>query len=281
MIKFVVPRPVKKIERYYTPIDSGNKKIRKPWVRFFSIKIVWIIFIAFSLVYWSFLLLKNTLFAHQYVIKRVLYDSWNIATYDEPYLYKSINNRIKWENYYVVKLYKSRVLNDIRSQCPIVLDMSIEYSSANTVAVKLTFIPFDMIIRNQNVRFGLIGSQLLQIYTWNKITKGTNVLDLPGYLSGMNIMSGLFFRQPATWLVQQVELLYQWFPGLDHVEYLPGGERSIVYLEGKKFYINNLGDIPNQIRNYELLKKYYKDFVKLSDIDLGSLEKDKVIVKKL
>ena len=53
-----------------------------------------------------------------------------------------------------------------------------------------------------------------------------------------------------------------------------------MYLDGKKFYINNLGDISNQIRNYQLLKKYYKDYAQLSEIDLGSLEKDKVIVRK-
>ncbi len=280
MIKFVVPRPVKKIQRHYTPIDSGNKNIRKPWVRFFSIKIIWIIFIAFTLIYWWFLLLRTSIFNHQYTIKRVVYDSWNIAWYDEPYLYKTINTRVKGENYYVIKLYKNKILNDIKSQYPIIKDIGIDYRSSNTVFVKLTFVPFDLIIRNQNVRFWLIGEKLLQLYTGNKIANGVRILDMPSYLSWSTALSGLFFRQSASGLVQQVELLYQWFPWLHHIEYLPGGERSIIYLEGKKFYINNLGDILNQIRNYQLLKKYYKDFAKLSDIDLGSLEKDKVIVKK-
>jgi len=279
MIKFVVPRPVKKIKRHYTPIDSDKKKI-KVWVRFFSIKAIRIIFIVFALIYWWFLLLKNTLFAHQYVIKRVLYDSWDISWYDDPYLYKRINTRIKGENYYVVKMYKSRVLNDIQSTYPIITDIGVDYRSSNTVFVKLMFKPFDMIIRNQDVRFGLIGSTLLQVYSWNKIANGIKILDLPEYLSGMNTLSGLFYRQQATGLVQQTELIYQGFPGLDHVEYLPWGERSIVYLDGKKFYINNLGDISNQIRNYQLLKKYYKDYAQLSEIDLGSLEKNKVIVRK-
>ena len=51
-------------------------------------------------------------------------------------------------------------------------------------------------------------------------------------------------------------------------------------MDGKKLYINNLGDIQNQIRNYQLLKKYYKDYTKLAEVDLGSLENDKVIVSK-
>ena len=40
-------------------------------------------------------------------------------------------------------------------------------------------------------------------------TNGIKILDLPPYLSGMNTLSGLFYRQPATGLVQQIEMLYQ------------------------------------------------------------------------
>ena len=225
MIKFVVPRPVKRIHRTYTPIDSDKKKV-KVWFRFFSIKLIRIIFIVFALIYGGFLLLKSSIFNHQYTIKRVLYDSWNIARYDEPYLYKRITTRIKGENYSVVKLYKSRVLRDIRSVYPMVTDMFIDYVSSNTILVKLTFAPIDMVIRNQEVRFALMGDALLQIYSGNKIAQGVKVLDLPAYLSGMNSFSGLFYRQSASGLVQQVQLIYQWFPGLTRLEYLPWGERS-------------------------------------------------------
>ncbi len=280
MIKFVVPKPVKKIHRTYTPIDSDKKRKVKVWFRFFSIKIIWIIFILFALIYGWFFVLKKSLFNHQYVIKRVVYASWDIAWYDDPYLYKRINTWIKGENYYVVKLYISRVLDDIRAIYPMVADISLEYISSNTVSVALTFSPIDLVIRNQDFRFALIGTKILPIYSWNAIAKDIHVLDLPTYLSGMTTLSGLFYRQTASELVQQVSLLYQGFSGLNRIEYLPWGERSIVYLGDKKFYINNLGDISNQIRNYQLLKKYYKDYSKLESIDLGSLEKDKVIVKK-
>ncbi|EKD25326.1 MAG: hypothetical protein ACD_80C00084G0012 [uncultured bacterium (gcode 4)] len=279
MIKFVVARPVKKIQRSYTPIDSDKKKI-KVWIHFFSIKLIRVAFILFALIYWWFLLLRSSLFNHQYTIKRVLYDSWNIAWYDEPYLYRRINTWIKGENYYVVKMYKSKVLDDIRLLYPMVSDITVEYRSSNTVFIQLTFVPIDMIVRNQDVRFALIGTTFLPIYSWNKIANGIRVLDLPSYLSGMNSLSGLFYRQPATWLVQQVEMIYQWFPGLTGIEYLPWWERSILYFEGKRFYINNLADIQNQIRNYQLLKKYYKEYKQLADIDLGSLEVNKVIVRK-
>jgi hypothetical protein len=118
-------------------------------------------------------------------------------------------------------MYKSRVLTDIQSTYPMVTDMGVEYRSSNTVFVKLMFKPIDMVLRNQDVRFALIGSTILPIYSGNKIANGIKVLDFPPYLSGMNALSGLFYRQPATGLIQQIELLYQGFPGLDHIEYLP------------------------------------------------------------
>lgn len=280
MIKFVVPKRFKKIKRTYIPIDADKKKI-KVWFRFFSIKVIRIIFILFALVYWSFLLLRSSIFNHQYTIKRILYDSWNLAWYNGPYLYKRINTQVKGENYYVVKMYASRILKYVQAQYPMVTKLDIEYKSSNTVLVTLMFSPIDMVIRNQNLRFALIGNAFLPIYSWNKISNGIRVLDLPMYLSGVTSLSGIFYRQPANELVQQMDLIYQEFPGLQKIEYLPWGERSVIYLDKKLIYINNLWDIPGQIRNYEFLKKYYKDFAKLQEIDLGSLEKNKVIVKKL
>lgn len=279
MIQFVVPKPVKKIKRSYTPIESDKKKV-KVWFRFFSVKIIRIIFIVFVLIYWGFLLFKNTLFAHEYTIKRVMYDSGDVARYDDPYMYRRITNRVRGENYHVVKWYRSRIVKDMQSRYPMVSDVQIDYLSSNTISVKLSFTPIDMVIRNQEMRWAIVGNTLLPLYSWNKIANNIKILDMPPYLSGMNTMSWLFYKIPATGLVQQIELLYQGFPGLHHIEYLAWGERSIVFLDGKKYYINNLGDIPNQIRNYQLLKKYYKEFNSLSEIDLWSLEKDKVIVSK-
>lgn len=279
MIKFVVPKPVKKIKRTYTPIESKRKK-KQVWFRFFSIKIIWLIFWLFALVYGSFLILKNTIFDTQYTIKNVIYDSWDIQRYNELYMYRLISNWIKGENYHVAKRYKQRVLDDVMSKYPMVIGLGIEYRGTNTVFVKLTFRSLDLIIRNQDQRFAIIGDTVLSLCSGNAIANGIKILDLPEYLSGSKYISWIFYKIPVHELVQQVDMLYEWFPNFHHIEYLPWGCRSIVYLEGKKYYINNLWNIPNQIRNYEFLKKYYKEFENLYEVDLGSLERDKVIVKK-
>lgn len=172
------------------------------------------------------------------------------------------------------------MINDVSAQYPMVTDIGVDYRSSNTVFVKLTFRPIDMVIRNQDRKFALIGDVLLPLYSGNNIANGVKVLDMPEYMSGANDFTGVFYKLPAAELTQQVEMLYQWFPGLHHIEYLAGWQRSIIYLDGKKYYINNLWDIPNQIRNYQLLKKYYKEFNSLAEVDLWSLEKDKIIVRK-
>ena len=100
-------------------------------------------------------------------------------------------------------------MSDIISKYPMVTDMSIDYSSSNTVLINLTFKPIDMVLRNQNLRFALVDTTFLQIYSGNKIANGIKVLDLPAYMSGITALSGLFYRQAASGLVQQVELLYQ------------------------------------------------------------------------
>lgn len=104
-------------------------------------------------------------------------------------MYRRITNRIRGENYYVVGLYKSRVLRDIRSQYPMITDIAIDYRSSNTVFVKLTFMPIDMVIRNQEMRFALVGDTLLPLYSGNKIANGIKILDMPPYLSGMTAMT--------------------------------------------------------------------------------------------
>lgn len=115
------------------------------------------------------MLLRNTIFDTQYTIKRVVYDSGDIQRYDEPYMYRRISDRIKNENYYVVKRYKQRVLDDIQSTYPMVIDFMVTYVSTNTVAVKLTFKPIDLVIKNQTGRFAVVDNIMLPIYSGNHI----------------------------------------------------------------------------------------------------------------
>ncbi len=279
MIKFVVSRPVRKISRssYQWESERRFKTQKKKRV---SLKAIWIIFGIFVLVYWAFLLLKNTLLAPENIITSIQYDSWDIATYGDPYMYKTITNLIQKENYNIARLNKNTILAKLQEKYPFLKDMAILHTSPNTAKVDLIFQEPSLIIRNYDLKFGVFRGHIFSIYSWDTLGKGVKILDMPWYLSGYGAMTGFFFRQSYSELIEQVELMYQGFPWLHHIEYVPGGERSIVYLNGKIIYLNNLWDIVTQIKNYELLKKYYPGFKQLKEIDLWSIELDKVIVKK-
>lgn len=242
---------------------------------------IWIVFWVFVVVYGSFLLLKNTLFDTQYVITQVTYDSGNLAQYNDPHMYKSISAWIKQENYTIVRFQKNTILASLQDRYPFIKDMVITFTTANTVKVSLIFQDPEMIIKNRDLKFGVFRGHIFPIYSGDSLGKNVKiVVYLPWYLSGYTSMTWFFFRQSAARIIQQMELIYQWFTGLHHIEYLPGGERSIVFIEGKQVYINNLADVAQQIRKYELLKRYYTNFASLREIDLWSIETDKLIVKK-
>ncbi|MCX6823324.1 MAG: hypothetical protein NTX91_05045 [candidate division SR1 bacterium] len=279
MIKFVVSRPTRKIHRPTYQGESerrfkGEKKKRIP------LKTIWIIFGIFVLIYGSFLLLKNTLFDQEYTITKVFYNVSDTKTYGDPDMYKSISSQIKKENFTVARFNKNTILAGLQANYPFIKDMIITFIGVNTVKVDLVFQTPELLIKNFNLSYGVFRGHIFAIHPGDTLGTGVKDIYMPGYLSGYGAMTGFFFRQSYTGLIEQVSLMYQGFPGLHHIEYLPGGERSIVFMNGKQIYINNLADIPAQIKNYELLKKYYANFNQLTEIDLGSIELDKVIVKK-
>jgi len=278
MIKLVKQRPFQKTRRYEERPNHDRGK-SKSWKLIF-IKIIWISFFVFAFIYWGFLLFKNTIFSPQYIIKKIHYNSWDISRYDWPYFYKAITYQLKWENYRIAKLNRSSIVKQIQTQFPILSNLVIEYTNPNTVDVKIDFHKPQLIIKNQNLEFWVYNSYIFPIYSWNQIWKWARLIDLPDYLSWLNGLSWFFFQQTPNDFFQQIELIYQWFPKMDRIEYVPWWQRTIIYLGNKKIYINNLWDIPQQIKNFELLKKYYSDYGLLKEIDLGSIEKDKIIVKK-
>ena len=265
------------------PVDTDrriqNKVLSKR--RRFSLKMIWIIFIVFTLIYGWFLLFKNTLFAPKYTITTVNYSTGDMQIYGDFNLYKAISAEIKQENYNVVRFNKNTILAQLQTTYPFLKDLVITFMDANRVKVDILFQEPQLIIRNADQKYWVFRWYIFPISSGDSRGGGVEILDLPDYLSGMNNMTGFFFRQSADDLIQQTDLLYQAFSGkIQHIEYLPGGERTIVYAEDKIFDINNLADIVTQIRNIQLLKKYYPDYAALKEVDLGSIELDKVIVKK-
>ena len=77
-----------------------------------------------------------------------------------------------------------------------------------------------------------------------------------------------------------MDIISQWFSGYNRIVYLPWSSMTVVFVWEKRIYLNNKNPLTGQINNYNLLMKYYVDANSLKIIDLGSLEWDKIIVRK-
>ena len=94
-------------------------------------------------------------------------------------------------------------------------------------------------------------------------------------------LTWLFYQEPFDHFIDTLQIINQAFSNAKYFQYLVGGQRIIVGLPNDRIvYINLLVDINLQLQNYLYLKQYYSDFSKLKEIDLWSIEMDKVIVRK-
>ena len=250
-------------------------------------KFIWTVVIVFALLYGIIFLFKHTLFVPAYIISTIQYDSGSVQQLDDPYLYRAISTQLRGENQYVLKRNKKSILANIQKKFPIVSDLIMTYVARNTLSVEVSFSPPDMMIKNQGLTFGVYEDYIFPIYSGNLIWSqgtgqaGQTILHLPLYASGLTNIDGLFYKQSAKQIKQQIEIIAPAFPTAKMIAYLPGGERTVVIIpDGKRIFINNLSDIASQIKSFELLKKYYPEYNSLREIDLGSLEQDKVIVKR-
>lgn len=111
--------------------------------------------------------------------------------------------------------------------------------------------------------------------SWNKTTL------LSGVAQSHGALTGLFYLESFDHFMSDFQTIAQAFPNAKYFKYLVGGQRMVIWLPNDRtVYINLPVDIWLQLQNYLYLKQYYSDFSKLKEIDLWSIEMDKVIVRK-
>jgi hypothetical protein len=266
--------------------NSIKKQIRKikliyPSIKF-SVKWLWIfiLFVIFS--YWTFFIIKNTIFKSENYIEKVSYSKNSADNYDNPYLYKKISELIKGENYFVVsKLKRGKILNTIQDEFPMVKNIKIIQPIKFSASVWISFYEPDIIINLGDRKFGVLWDYDFEIFSWNNIGNWIFSVELPKYISWVDSLHGLFFEISPEKLIYDIDIISQWFQWYKRIVYLPWSSMTVVFLnDDKRVYLNNKNSLTWQINNYNLLMKYYNEANLLKIIDLGSLEWDKIIVRK-
>ncbi len=247
-----------------------------------SIKWLWVFILIVIFVYWLFFIINNTILKPENYIENITYSKASVENYDDPYLYKKISELIKYENYFVVsKFRKSNIVEQIKSEFPLVKDIEIIQPQKFTASVKVEFYDPEIIVRLWNRKFGVLWKYNFEIFSWNKIWNWVFSVEIPQYTSWIDSLHWIFFEIPQPKFIYDMEMIAQWFPWYKRLVYLPWSSMTVVFVwENKRVYLNNKNSLTWQITNYNLLQKYYDEANKLRIIDLGSLEWDKIIVRQ-
>lgn len=282
MVQFAVQRKFTK-QKSSSSFSSWKAMGKKAWSYIKKIPILyfWVFFAVLIFFYGWFLLLKYTIFVPEYRIAKIDYALSSAEVYDDPYLYKSITSLLKWENLYLISWNSHKIIETVKTEYPFVDDIIIVYKSPYTLLVKVLFSQPELILRYEDQKFGIYEWFLFELFSGNSLGQsGIINLEILSFNSGWSL-TWIFYLQNSNKLMDDIYLIKDWFPEIQWLSYIPWAHRMIVNLDkNKKIYINNAINIQSQIANYQLLKKYYSEFNLLKEIDLGSLEADKVIVKK-
>jgi len=284
MVGISKQKPFQKKKKGKKNLHNNRNSKKKPKINTkFLMLIIWISILLMLFGYGTIFVLKRTIFAEKYVIKNVTYAEDSVKLYDEPYLYKAVSDQLKWHNYYMQKfLKKNKITRAIHNKYPMVSKVEFSYTVPNEIIVQVSFFEPDVLIMYKKRRFALQWNFYYEIFSgsmlWNS---GVEELWLPMYLPEINNLNWIFYDIEPKDLTQWLTVLLQKFTYAEKIVYLPASQRIIVLLpEWKKIYINCIRSAETQFDSYDKLKKYYKWFSELYEIDLGSLERDKVIVKK-
>jgi len=283
MVQFAVQKKFTKQKSVSSSISSWTTVGKKAWsyIRKIPILYFWIFFGILVFFYGWFLLLKYTIFVPEYRIAKIDYALSSVEVYDDPYLYKKISSLLLWENLYIISMNTDEIIDTVKLEYPFVDDIIMVYKAPYTLLVKVLFYQPELILKHEERKFWMYKWSVFELFSGNSLwSSGIVNLEILSFNSGWSL-TWLFFSQSPDELIDDIRLVKEWFPEIQWLSYIPGWHRMVVDLgNNRKVYINNAIPIEPQIVNYQLLKKYYSDFNLLKEIDLGSLESDKVIVRK-
>jgi hypothetical protein len=252
------------------------------WLRTMSVYI-WVIAICFLFFLVIRAILSRTIFASAYTIAEVKYVSGTISVYDDPYLYAEVSSYLEEKNIYKVKWWgKKEFIQHVREVFPLVDDIQLYYLYEHTVAVRLVFSQPDVVmVLPTGKRFAIYWERSFPLFSGNSLGSESLHIQLPSHLSHLDTLDWIFYVTSVEDLLLSIDAIQEVFLYPEDIIYVPGAERIIVTTtDGRLVYINLLQDTRAQLTKLQILKDYYTGFDSLREIDLGSLEDNRVIVRK-
>lgn len=234
--------------------------------------IIWLILSVIligSIGIWSYLFFTND----NYRIQSVRYTLENIKQYNNIDTYTKITSYLSGESLrYRSLLWYGDIIDAVQQTIPYIDTLSFVAQWPSTVRVVINFFDPLIILQYQDKKRAVYsGWYAIPLFSWNTLGMGSKYIRLPVYLSGTDVLSGIFFTTPFEKVYYDRISLDPYIMSWWFITYIPWGEKYVLVNGDYRYYFNAKKDIESQIRTLLDLKKYYKDFNRLKQIDIGSL----------
>lgn len=253
--------------------QKKSKKNRKK-IGFFFLRLV----ILWSVSLWIYLVIKNIIFRPENTIHEVIISEKTQNHYHNPLLKKIIEKNLIKKNSIIVRwFWKNELKQTLKEQFPFIQKITISSKDSSSVMIDIDFQEPEIIFLQKDKKLASVNWKIFSISSgdarWIDIIK----IHLPDYWNPTNL-SGIFYKINHQTLLQQISLIQEKISGIMQIIYIPGGSKIIVKTKDMSIYFDNSKSLEEQIDKLLLLQQNYRDFWKIKEIDLSSL--DTPIIKK-
>lgn len=271
---------IKKIKRKNRTKSKELRKIFKKIEVLKQKKIIWLIIWAILLIIWINILIQKTVYKAENLINEISFTKKNMEEYDNPYLYRDIQEELEWKNYYHYKLFKLKDFEEqLKEKYFVIKELKIQKTKNLKYLIDISFIKPDIILQDWVRNIWMIDWNFFDIYEWNNIWSWVNSILIPEYTQSLKTLDWFFNKiNKEEFLLQinTINIFFEW--NINSIKYLPGWSKTLVNtLDGKKIYFNNIKPLSEQLEKLYIYQSDKNLYEKYKEIDLGSL--DEVIVK--
>jgi hypothetical protein len=271
------------IRRIWKKTKIKSRELRKFLKTINSLKekkIIWIIIWIILLILWINILIQKTIYKSENTINKISFTKADMWEYDNPYLYKDIQETLEWKNYYHYKFFRLEEFQEkLKEEYFIVEKLEIQKTKNLKYIVNIDFTKPDIIVKDWIRTVGIINGNFFDIYKGNSIwTWIINIL-IPEYIQNFKNFDGFFNKvKEKEFLLQMntLNIFFEW--NLDNIQYLPWWSRTIITtLDWKTIFFSNIKPLSKQLKRLYILQNDNNLYNTYNEIDLGSL--DEIIVK--
>lgn len=208
-----------------------------------------------------------------YRIRHIRYTVANIQQYNNVDMYTKITSYLSGESLRYRSLLGYGDIEDaIYETIPYINTISFVPQWPETVRATISFLDPLLVMQYHEKKWAIYsGGYSIPLFSWNTLGVSSKHIRLPIYLSGVNALSGVFFSTPFDKIYHDRLLLDSYINSGGFITYIPGWEKYVLVNGDYRYYFNAKKDMQMQIDTLLHLKQYYKDFPRLHQIDIGSL----------